>query len=104
MIPFEQAEQRVINFYRHRATVSDIGAAFAYMNCIKVVDYITGPSAFNNTSMDPSFIVTETENDSIQKHDHIKWHQADDYITNLLRDGSRDDIECLHCFLDKKLQ
>ena len=60
MIPFELAEQRVTNFYRHRATVSDIGDAFAYMNCIKVVDYITGPAAFNNRpDIEPSFVVTE---------------------------------------------
>jgi hypothetical protein len=104
MIPFKQAEKRVTNFYRHRATVSDIGNAFAYMNCIKVTDYNNGPTAFNNLPVDPSFVVTETDNDSIQLHDIIKWRHADDYITDLLQNGSQDDIECLYCFLEKKLQ
>ena len=104
MIPFELAEQRVTNFYRHRATVSDIGDAFAYMNCIKVVDYITGPAAFNNRpDIEPSFVVTETDNDSIELHEIIKWRHADDYITDLLQNGLQDDIECLYCFLERKL-
>jgi hypothetical protein len=97
---FTDKEEKVQTFFLTQAAVDDFVRTYAYMNCIIVNDYITGPVAFNNhDNLEPAFVVTETDNDGIEQYSIIKWSTVDEYMTNILKSGCKDDIQCIYDFI-----
>lgn len=98
--PYKQKELLITNHFANKATVDNFADAFAYMNCITVEDFSFSDECQDN--IQPTYIVTSSDNDDIEKGDLIEWSVISEYIDRILSHGCKDDIECLynHCFWD----
>lgn len=92
--PYRQKEILITNYFHSIATVDDFANAYAYMNCICVDDYSFAEEFQEH--MEPTYIVTASDNDDVSRGDIVSWSVISEYIDQLLTHGCRDDIECLY--------
>lgn len=97
--PYDIKERQVLEFFRHEATIDEHAKAFAYMNCITLRDY-TGDE--QHVTMDPMYIVLQSDNDGIERGTIISWPDIELYMDKILDESPEDDIECLYCYLTDK--
>ena len=98
--PYSIKEQKVLDFFRHSASIDEHARAYAYMNCITLRDYTNSDEFVNCT--EPHYIILDSDNDSSYRGDIISWTEIEKYIDNMLLNGFEDDIECLYCYLTDK--
>lgn len=98
--PYIAKEAAVLDFFNNKASVDEFARAYAYMNCISVRDY-TNNEEFAN-SIEPVYIVLNSDNDGIARGEVIAWSTIEDYMQDIFDSGVKDDIECLYCYLTDK--
>lgn len=102
---FSKKESAVARYFKSKCDLDGFVKVYSHMNCIEVEDYEDTPlydtTKATEDELMPKFKITKSDNEELPEGGILTWETVDKYIDNLLKEGSKDCIECAYSCIIK---